>query len=479
MSKVVFQEELGGSTTIQAQDTAGTFTLQLPAADGTLVHSDTGGTATFDNLSLTGAVIAGAWDADTIDVEHGGTGATTLTGYVIASGTSPMTASATIPSTNITGLGTMSVQDADDVNITGGTADGLALGGATPAAATVTTLRVNSTVSLAGETGALGQVLTSNGAAAPTWENVAGTGDVIGPASATDNALVRFDDTTGKLVQNSVVLIGDTGSVTGVNALTAESLTVNNNAVLGSSNTDTLAVNARITTDLNPNVDNAKDIGTSGRNWRDGFFGRTLHTVNLDLTGTTSFDGEQGTSGQVLTSAGTGSTPTWTTPTTGTVTSVGGAGTVNGLTLTGTVTTSGDLTLGGTLDLSAPPAIGDATPAAGTFTTVTDQYGKIRAVPQSGSAKTTSYTLLSTDNGQFIEVGTGGSITIPDATLATGDVVSIFNNTSGDITITCTITTAYIGGTDEDKATVTLATRGVATILFVSGTVCVISGNVT
>jgi len=55
----------------------------------------------------------------------------------------------------------------------------------------------------------------------------------------------------------------------------------------------------------------------------------------------------------------------------GTVTSVGGTGTVNGITLTGTVTTSGNLTLGGTLDLSSPPAIGGATPAAGTFTTLT------------------------------------------------------------------------------------------------------------
>jgi hypothetical protein len=55
----------------------------------------------------------------------------------------------------------------------------------------------------------------------------------------------------------------------------------------------------------------------------------------------------------------------------GTVTSVGGTGTVNGLTLTGTVTTSGNLTLGGTLDLSAPPAIGGTTPAAGAFTTLT------------------------------------------------------------------------------------------------------------
>ena len=147
-------------------------------------------------------------------------------------------------------------------------------------------------------------------------------GDVVGPASSTDNAIARFDLTTGKLLQNSVVIVGDTGNITGVNALTAESLVVNNNATLGSSNTDTLDVRARIISDLEPNVNNAKDIGTSGRNWRDGFFGRNLDTVNLSVTGTTSFDGSQGTSGQVLTSAGTGNTPTWTTPTTGTVTSV-------------------------------------------------------------------------------------------------------------------------------------------------------------
>ena len=101
-----------------------------------------------------------------------------------------------------------------------------------------------------------------------------------------------------------------------------------------------------------------------------------------------------------------------------------------------------------------------------------------RNVPQSGSAKTGSYTLAVGDIGQFIEVGSGGSITIPDATFSAGDVVSIFNNTTGDITVTCTITTAYIAGADSDVASVTLATRGVATILFISGTVCVITGNV-
>jgi hypothetical protein len=102
----------------------------------------------------------------------------------------------------------------------------------------------------------------------------------------------------------------------------------------------------------------------------------------------------------------------------------------------------------------------------------------VRFIPQSGSAKTTSYSLATTDVGRFIEVGASGSITVPNSTFAAGDVVSIFNNTSGNVTLTMSITTAYIAGTDADKDTLTLATRGVATILFISGTVCVVTGNV-
>ena len=102
-----------------------------------------------------------------------------------------------------------------------------------------------------------------------------------------------------------------------------------------------------------------------------------------------------------------------------------------------------------------------------------------RGIPSAGAAKTTSYTLATTDRGEFVEVGASGAIVIPDATFSAGDAVVIFNNTSGAITITCSITTAYIGGTDADKATVSLATRGVCNVLFISGTVCVITGNVT
>lgn len=101
-----------------------------------------------------------------------------------------------------------------------------------------------------------------------------------------------------------------------------------------------------------------------------------------------------------------------------------------------------------------------------------------RNIPPVGT-KTSSYILTTADVGKYVQVGTGGSITIPDATFAEGDVVSIFNNTTGNVTITCSITTAYIAGTDSDKATMTLATRGVATILFISSTICVVSGSVT
>jgi hypothetical protein len=87
--------------------------------------------------------------------------------------------------------------------------------------------------------------------------------------------------------------------------------------------------------------------------------------------------------------------------------------------------------------------------------------------------------LATTDIGELIEVGSSGSITIPNSTFSTGDVVLIFNNTTGNVTLTCSITTAYIGGTNTDEASITLATRGICNVLFISGTVCVVTGNVT
>jgi hypothetical protein len=130
------------------------------------------------------------------------------------------------------------------------------------------------------------------------------------------------------------------------------------------------------------------------------------------------------------------------------------------------ITSSGNLLVGTTTDVSGRSGV------------ISDVSGNVRAIPRTGSAKTSTYTLTVSDVGQFVELGTGGGIDVPNGVFSTGDVVSVFNNTNAARTVSLTITTAYIGGTDADKNSVSLATRGVATILFISNSVCVVNGNV-
>lgn len=66
---------------------------------------------------------------------------------------------------------------------------------------TLSTLTAGSNITITNSTGSI--TIASSGA-----------GDVVGPASATDNAAVRFDSTTGKLIQNSALTINDSGNIT-------------------------------------------------------------------------------------------------------------------------------------------------------------------------------------------------------------------------------------------------------------------------
>lgn len=235
--------------------------------------------------------------------------------------------------------------------------------------------------------------------------------------------------------------------------------------------------------------------------------------LRITTAGGVAFGGASnfGTSGQLLQSAGD-SSPTWvaqSTITAGSATNATNAtnvGIVDDTTTATTVypvwanNTSGNQALEvSSTKLSFVPSTGvlttnslrlngstsgtttvNASAVAGTTTmTLPSQSGTLGYlnIPTAGT-KSSSYTLALSDIGEFVRVDSGGSITIPNAVFAEGDVVSIFNNTTGGITITCTISTAYIAGVDSDRATVTLATRGVATILFLSSTVCVVTGNV-
>lgn len=59
-------------------------------------------------------------------------------------------------------------------------------------------------------------------------------GYVVGPASATDNALARFDSTTGKLVQNSEIVLGDTdGKLTRAAGISISGTNTNDSAAAG------------------------------------------------------------------------------------------------------------------------------------------------------------------------------------------------------------------------------------------------------
>ena len=362
------------------------------------------------------------WNADhvltgTIPIVNGGTGQTTANLAFNALAPSQtgntgkyLTTDGTDTSWSVNPLGTVT-----SVAASGGT--GISVSGSpitTSGTLTITNTAPDQTVAIASGTGI--SVTGTYPSFTVTNTSPSLGGDVVGPASATDNAIARFDTTTGKLLQNSVVTVSDAGAATGFTTLAASTSVTT--PIVQASNSGGLALknsggttqmsvgagggdNMSINVSTNLNGTNAqidisptgtghvhiKPTGVNSVEIAPTFVGEmdniTIGSItpaagsftNLSVTGTTSFDGSQGTSGQVLTSAGTGATPTWTTPTTGTVTSVSGTGTVSGISLSGTVTTTGSLTLGGTLDLSAPPVIGGTTPNTITGTTITATTG--------------------------------------------------------------------------------------------------------
>jgi len=126
---------------------------------------------------------------------------------------------------------------------------------------------------------------------------------------------------------------------------------------------------------------------------------------------------------------------------------------------------------GGTINNAV---IGGSTPAAGTFTTVTDSKGELRSVPQ--NTQTSAYVLVATDSGKYISITTGG-VTVPSGVFSAGETVTIYNNSSSDQTVTQgTSVTMYQVGT-ANTGNRTLAQRGLATVICVASNTFVITGG--
>jgi trimeric autotransporter adhesin len=152
----------------------------------------------------------------TLNVSSGGTGANTLTGYVKGNGTSAFTATATVPSSDITGLGTMATENSNSVSITGGTIDGVAIdGGVTINNATIGAI-IPSTGAFTSLTSNGVAVVTASSTTTLTNKTISGATNTltnIGNASLTNSSIT---------INGTTIPLGSSGTVTAVlgNALT-------------------------------------------------------------------------------------------------------------------------------------------------------------------------------------------------------------------------------------------------------------------
>lgn len=471
-------------------------------------------------LSVTPASItstgtfAVSYSGTALPVANGGTGATTLTGYVYGNGTGAFTASTTIPgsaiSGNITGNAATATTATTAGNVSGTVAIGNGGTGQTTAANALNAL-------LPTQTGNVGYALTTNGST-PSWSAV-GTGSVTSIIASTTpvnglslsggtistSGTIAITGTLSGVALGSAVTgtlplgNGGTGQTTAQAAMNALAGGVTSGAFLRGNGTNVVLA-ALVSGDIPNNA--ANTTGTAGN------VTGTVAVANGG-TGATS-------AGAALTNLGAyaASNPSGYTSNTGTVTSVATTGTVNGITLTGgTITTSGTITLGGTLSgvnltsqvtgtlpvanggtgtttstgsgnvvLASSPAISNAnlttpvlgTPSSGNLSNCTvdgtNAVGFL-GLPQNSQG---AYTLATSDRGKCV-IATG-AISVPNATFSAGDVVTIFNNTASGLTISNSLSTLYQAGT-ANTGSKTLAQRGLATIYFISSTVGVISGT--
>ena len=176
------------------------------------------------------------------------------------------------------------------------------------------------TMTLPTDDGTNGQLLQTDGSGNLSWFTNTSTGDVVGPASSTDNAVVRFDGTTGKLVQNSAVTIADTtGDITGgkYNGLTISTTT----GTFTIANGKTLAVDNTLTfvgTDSS-----TVSFGAGGTvAYTGGTLAQFASTTSAQLAGVIS--DETGSGSLVFANTPTLVTPVLGTPTSGTLTNCTG-----------------------------------------------------------------------------------------------------------------------------------------------------------
>jgi hypothetical protein len=294
----------------------------------------------------------------------------------------------------------------------------------------VTNAAPDQTVSLTGGTG----ISTSGTYPNFTITNTSPSlgGDVLGPASSTDNAIARFDTTTGKLLQNSVVTVGDTGAVSGVTTLAASTSVTT--PIVQATNSAGLALrNSAGTTQISmgggggDNVTIAVATNINGANAQIDISPTGTGHVHIKPTGTGSLEIAPTNAGTMNNMVIGGTTPLAITGTTITATSFVGSGAsltnvVNSLTASTGISVSGS-TGAVTVTNTAPDQT--VALASGTGISVTGTYPNFtvtNTAPSSGGT-VTSVT------GTAPVVSSGGNTPAISMAAATGSVNGYLTST--------------------------------------------------
>lgn len=456
---------LTAGTNVTITNTAGGIQIDAtPSFGGTVTSVDVSGGTT--GLTFSGGPVTTAGTitmAGTLAVASGGTGAVTLSGYVKGNGTSAMTASTTIPNTDITGLGTMSTQNASNVAITGGAINGTTVGATT--ASTVRGTTVTATTQFSGP----GTGLTGTASGLSIGGNAATATSATSATSATNvagGAANQIPYNTGASATSFIAAptlastylkwtgsafawdTASTGSVTSVAMTVPTGLTVSGSPVT-SSGTLAVALQSGYSIPTTSDQSNWTTAYNDRLKWDGGSTGLNASTGRTSLGATTigsnlftltnpsaitfpRFNADNTVSAlnaaDFRTAIGAG-----TSSTTGTVTSVSGTGTVSGLTLTGTVTTSGSLTLGGTLSVTPSNF---ASQTANTFL----------AAPNGTAGTPTFRAIVAADVPVLNQNTTGNAATA--TTLQTARTINgVSFNGSANITITANTTNTLTRGT--------------------------------
>ncbi len=131
--------------------------------------------------------------------------------------------------------------------------------------------------------------------------------------------------------------------------------------------------------------------------------------------------------------------------------------------------------------LSATSFAGSGANLTGVITTagtgLSSSGSTLNATGSTINSQTTGYTLVAADAGKTISITTGG-VTIPNAVMSAGNIVTIYNNSGSSQTITqgASLTLQWAGQASSSTGNRTLGLYGLATIVFISSSNAIISG---